>query len=103
VDAIATGNNAPDRFTGFRIHAKRLVFHALLQFETSNWFRGIGGLVNVNRHWTLLGGARLLFRLRCFFRGLRIGFHPLGVKHARFVDAFVGMRAKEVALGLEQI
>ena len=99
MNAVPAGNDAPDGLPGFRIHANRILFHTLLKFETPDWFRRISRFVNVNWHFALLGRARLLFRLGWFLGWFR--FHPLGVKHTRFVDAFVGMRAKEVALSLE--
>src|SRR5438477_12717231 len=46
--------------------------------------------------------GRLLWRCWPPHR-LVIGLDPFGVKHTRFVDAFVSVRAEEVALRLEQI
>src|SRR5690349_20651837 len=43
------------------------------------------------------------FRFSSFLRRLLIRFHPLGVEYARFVDPFISVCAKEVALGLKQI
>ena len=36
------------------------------------------------------------------FSSVLAGFHPLGVEDARLVDALVGVRTEEIALGLEQ-
>jgi len=38
-----------------------------------------------------------------FFGWLLIRFNPLGVKNAGFIYALVSVRAKEVALGLQEI
>ncbi len=64
--------------------------------STGRWFRK-------RKLAYLFRRARLLFRCRRFFLRLIAGFQPLGVKDARLVDAFVGVRAEKVALGLEQI
>src|SRR5436190_24222804 len=51
----------------------------------------------------LLGCAPRFLWLGRFLGRFFLRFHPLGMKHARLVDPFVGMRAKEVALSLKQI
>src|ERR1700730_12531483 len=50
VHAVAAGNDASHRFTGFRIHTKRFLFHALLHLKAADWFRRIGRFVNVSWH-----------------------------------------------------
>ena len=57
------------------------------------------------RHLWSLSGVMLsrLFRLGRFFNRLAVGFDPFRMKHARFVDAFVSVRAEEIALRLQEI
>ncbi len=105
--AEATGNHSTHGFASFRIHPQRFVVHALLQLETPNGLRWIGRFVNVDWHSRLSLLARValrrFFRRGSFFRWRFLRFHPLGVKHARPVHAFVGVRAKEIALRLKQV
>ena len=49
-----------------------------------------------------------MMRLGCFwfgrfFGGLLLGLKPFGVKDAGLIDAFVGVRTKEIALRLQEI
>ena len=48
---------------------------------------------------------RVAFRCRFRFADFLSGLvaHPIGVENSRLIDAFVGVRAKEVALRLQQI
>src|SRR5438094_9158629 len=57
------------------------------------------------RHLWSLSGVMLsrLFRLGRFFNRLAVGFDPFRMKHARFVDAFVSVRAEEIALRFKEI
>ena len=43
------------------------------------------------------------FRFGRFFGGLAFGFNPFCVKDARFIDAFVRVRAEEITLRLQEI
>ena len=43
------------------------------------------------------------FRFGRFFGGLSVGLEPLGVENAGFIDAFVGVCTKEIALRLQEI
>ena len=47
--------------------------------------------------------GRRHFRFGRFFRWFLIGLDPLGVEHARLVDAFVCMCAEEIALRLKKV
>ena len=46
---------------------------------------------------------RRRFRLGRFFGCFLIGLDPFGMKDAGLIDPFVSMRAKEIALGLQEI
>src|SRR5438132_12960133 len=48
----------------------------------------------MRRAWLRFGG---------FLSRFLIGLDPFGVKHARFVDTLVSVRAEEIALGLQQV
>src|SRR5436190_2489423 len=50
MNSVPARDYAPDRFAGLWVLRERLVFHALFHFETTDRFRRIGGLVNVNWH-----------------------------------------------------
>jgi hypothetical protein len=107
MDAESAGDYAPHSFAGRRVNDERFVLHALLQLETPNGLRRISRFVNVDWHSLVTLLARLAFwrpfRLGRFLCRLLAGFHPLGVKNAGLVNAFVSMRTEEIALGLKQI
>jgi hypothetical protein len=58
-NAVAARDHAAHGLAGFRIISKRIVVDALLDLEGSDWFGGIGGLVNVSRHATMYSGNGL--------------------------------------------
>jgi len=54
VHPVAAGNYPSNSFACFGIHSKRFILYALLQFETPDWFRRVGGFVDVNWHLALI-------------------------------------------------
>ena len=57
------------------------------------------------RHLWSLSGVMLsrLFRSGRFFNRLVVGFDPVGMEEAGFVDPLVSVRAEEIALRLQEI
>jgi hypothetical protein len=45
----------------------------------------------------------MCFRFRRFFGGFFLRLEPLGVEDAGFIDAFVGVGTKKIALSLQEI
>ena len=45
----------------------------------------------------------VVFRFGRFFGGLSLSREPFGVENTGFIDAFIGMCTKEIALRLEEI
>src|SRR5712691_9147958 len=80
--------------------------HKGTSVSDSNHFQTDADILDAKlEDYALLAGvtSRGLFWLGSLFCRFLIGLHPLGVKNARLVDAFVSVCAEEVALRLQQV